>query len=93
MRSDLLSAGPTFSLLLRYFQFLKCMYVRRAAWRLYDAAEELEVSERTIRRYVWAASFWLTDHEGEPLLACEVRGGRTWVVLRKNLLPFEALVR
>lgn len=88
-----LASTPVFGLLVRFWQFVEKVYVRRVPWLLADAAGDLEVCERTVRRYVEIAKTLLTDGDGHALIVLEVKQGRTYIVLRKPLLPFEALVR
>jgi predicted DNA-binding transcriptional regulator YafY len=87
------ASTPSFGLLVRFWFFVQKVYVRRTPWRVSDAADELEISERTIRRYVDIALTLLTDGDGEALIAIQLIEGHSYVVLRKFLLPFEALVR
>lgn len=84
---------PTFASTARIWLFLRGLYLRRAPWRVQDAAAELEVHPKTILRYVRFLAVVHTDGEGEPVVVLERRGKTPYVLTRVRLLPFEAEVR
>lgn len=84
---------PTFAATARIWLLLRGMYVRQSAWKVQDAAAELEVHPKTVLRYVRFLSLVHTDGEGEPVVCLERRGKTPYVVMRIRQLPFEAEVR
>lgn len=76
------SARPLFGNAFRILHFRRQALDRRTPWALRDAARELEMSTKTIKRYVQFLGLLDTDGFGRPLLEFVRQGGRVYIQAR-----------
>lgn len=73
---------PVFGVAMRILQFRREALGRRTPWPLRDAAAELEMSMKSIKRYVTFLALIDTDGEGNPLIQIVRKSGRPYIESR-----------
>ena len=73
-------------------QLVDGLYARPTGWSLEAAAEALDVSVRSVERYVRACADFLTDKAGRPRIEIVRHGGRRLVRLVPRALARESTV-
>jgi predicted DNA-binding transcriptional regulator YafY len=76
----------------RCAQLVDGLYARPTGWRLETAAEELDVSVRSVERYVRACADFVTDRAGRPRIEIVRQGGRRLVRLAPRVPARESTV-
>ncbi len=80
---------PTFGTALRMIDLLLALDQRRYSWPVDEAAEELEVDPRTIKRYVEALGTRLVTEDGRPAVEIKHRGRQPCIVVNRPVLTLE----
>lgn len=73
---------PIFGVAMRILQFRREALGRRTPWPLRDAAAALELSTKSIKRYVTFLALTDTDSDGNPLIQIVRKGGRPYIESR-----------
>lgn len=76
------TSQPVFGSAMRILQFRREALARRTLWPLREAAEALEMSTKSIKRYVQFLGLIDTDGDGRPLLEIVHVNGRPHIQSR-----------
>ncbi len=75
--------NPLYETTLRILVFRKLALERRTPWPLREAAAQMELHPRTLKRYITMLSLIDHDHEGHPLIQLEHTARGVCIVIRQ----------